>query len=230
MQATRDLPRGKPVRIDVSEGRVTGELVLPRNPRGLVIFAHGSGTSHHNHPRSQFVARGLEASDLATLSVELLTEEEAHIDRITTQLRLEMDLLESRIDSILGWVASDRRVASLKTGFYTVGMAAGAVMRAAAKSPEKFQAVVSRGGRPDLALGELREVTTPTMLIVGSRDLQTLELNRGALEKLAGPKRLEIVQGASSTFEEEGAIERVSVLANAWFKRYMSGQAVAKHD
>jgi hypothetical protein len=224
MQATRDLPRGKPVRIDVSEGRVTGELVLPRNPKGLVIFAHGSGTSHHNHPRSQFVARGLEAGDLATLAVELLTEEEAHIDRITTQLRLEMELLEGRIDAILDWVSRDRRVANLKSGFYTEGTAAGAIMRAAARLPEKFQAVVSRGGRPDLALGTLREVATPTMLIVASRDLQTLELNRGALEKLAGPKRLEIVQGASSTFDEEGAVERVSVLANAWFKRYMGVQ------
>ena len=224
MQPARDLPRGKQVRINVSEGRVTGELVIPRAPKGLVIFAHGSGTSHHNHPRSQYVARGLEASDLATLSVELLTEEEAHIDRITTQLRLEMDLLEERINAVLDWVSGDRRVASLKTGFYTEGTAAGAVMRAAAKTPEKFLAVVSRGGRPDLALGTLREVTTPTMLIVGIRDLQRLELNRSALEKLAGPKRLEIVQGASSTFEETGAVERVSVLANAWFKRYMVGQ------
>ncbi len=224
MQTVREVPRGKPVRIDVSEGRLVGELTLPRNPKGLVIFAHGSGVSHHNHPKSATVARNLEQNELATLAVELLTEEEAHIDRITTQLRLEMDMLAQRIGSILDWVAADKRTAQLKVGIVTTGTAAGAVMKALAQKPERAFAVVVRGGRPDLALGALREVTTPTMLIVGSRDLSTLELNRGALEKLNGPKRLEIVQGASQTFDEEGAIERVALLTNAWLKRYMQGK------
>jgi putative phosphoribosyl transferase len=154
----------------------------------------------------------------------LLTEEEAHIDRITTQLRLEKDMLAQRIGSILDWVAADKRTAQLKVGIVTTGTAAGAVMKALAEKPERAFAVVVRGGRPDLALGTLRQVTTPTMLIVGSRDLNTLELNRGALEKLAGPKRLEIVQGAGAAFEEEGSIERVALLANAWLKRYLQGK------
>ncbi|HSI03915.1 MAG TPA: hypothetical protein VLC93_05540 [Myxococcota bacterium] len=224
MQTVREAPRGKPVRIDVSEGRLVGELTLPRNPKGLVIFAHGSGVSHHNHPRSATVARSLEQNELGTLAVELLTEEEAHIDRITTQLRLETDMLAQRIGSILDWVAADKRTAQLKVGIVTTGTAAGAVMKALAEKPERAFAVVVRGGRPDLALGALRQVTTPTMLIVGSRDLSTLELNRGALEKLAGPKRLEIVQGAGVAFEEEGTIERVALLTNAWLKRYMQGK------
>lgn len=225
MQTVREVARGKPVRIDISEGRLVGELTLPRNPKGLVIFAHGSGVSHHNHPRSATVARSLEQNELATLSVELLTEEEAHIDRVTTQLRLEMDMLSERIGSILDWVASDKRTAQLKVGIVTEGTAAGAVMRALAEKPERAFAVVVRGGRPDLALGALQQVETPTMLIVGSRDLKTLELNRGAMEKLQGPKRLEIVQGAGPHFDEEGAVDRVALLTNAWLKRYINGRA-----
>lgn len=222
IQATRELPRGKPVRIDVDEGRLTGELVLPRSPKGLIIFTHGSGSSHHNHPRSQAVARTLEAGDIATLSMELLTEEEAHIDRITTQLRFEMDLLSARVKNIYEWTQQDRRLAGLKLGVYATQTAVGAVMLNAAENPDAFAAVVSRGGRPDLALSNLLKVDVPTMMIVGSRDLQTLELNRMALEKLGGPKRLEIVRGASATFEEQGAIERVSLLSNAWFRHYMN--------
>jgi putative phosphoribosyl transferase len=224
MQTVRDTPRGKPVRIDLAEGRLVGELTLPRNPKALVIVAHGSGVSHHNHPRSAAVARSLEANELATLQIELLTEEEAHIDRITTQLRFEMDMLAQRVDAILEWVANDRRVSELKVAILTTGTAAGAVMRSLAEKSDRAFAVVVRGGRPDLALGALRDVNTPTMLIVGSRDLQTLELNRGALEKLGGAKRLEIVQGAGPTFEEEGAVERVALLTNAWLKRYINGR------
>jgi pimeloyl-ACP methyl ester carboxylesterase len=170
------------------------------------------------------VARTLESQDLATLAVELLTEEEAHIDRITTQLRLEMDMLADRIIAILDWLARDRRTTNLNIGIVATGTASGAVMRALAEHPDRARVVVSRGGRPDLALSALRQVATPTMLIVGSRDLNTLELNRGALEKLAGPKRLEIVQGAGSTFEENGAVERVALLTSAWLKRYLGGQ------
>ena len=197
-----------------------GNLSLPENTRGLVLFAHGSGSSRHS-PRNQFVARVLQEAGLATLLIDLLMAPEEAEDRSTARIRFNIDLLGERVVEVTNWLIANPTTANLKIGYFGASTGAAAALVAAAEHPLAVGAVVSRGGRPDLAGSHLSRVETPTLLIVGSKDTQVLELNLMAFSLLRGEKLIEIVAGATHLFEERGALEQVAQLASRWFKRYL---------
>ena len=198
-----------------------GNLNIPENPRGVVLFAHGSGSSRHS-PRNQFVARVLHEAAFATLLIDLLTADEEEQDRLTGHLRFNIDLLSQRVVGATNWLTVNPATANLKIGYFGASTGAAAALVAAAEHPLTVGAVVSRGGRPDLAGSALTAVQAPTLLIVGSKDTQVIELNRMALSLLKGEKQIEIVPGATHLFEEPGALERVAQLASQWFTRYLA--------
>jgi putative phosphoribosyl transferase len=197
-----------------------GFLGVPRPARGLVIFAHGTGSSRFS-PRNRFVARAIRDAGLATLLFDLLTVEEERYDQLTSLLRFDMTLLSDRLLGAASWAAEQEETAGLAIGYFGASSGGGAALVAAARRPGVARAVVSRGGRPDLAGDALRQVHTPTLLVVGERDTEVLRYNEEALALLAGPKRLEVVPGASHLFEEPGAIETVAGLARDWFLRQL---------
>ncbi|MDQ7820343.1 MAG: dienelactone hydrolase family protein [Armatimonadota bacterium] len=209
------------VRVPVEGGALDGDLAIPAAARGVVAFAHGSGSSRHS-PRNRYVARRLQDAGLATLLIDLLTPEEEDVDRATAHLRFDIPLLGRRLLDIVRWVERDPQTAPLPLGLFGASTGAAAALRAAAERPDRVAAVVSRGGRPDLAADILPRVTAPTLLIVGGRDLPVLDLNRQALALLGGPARLEIVPGAGHLFEEPGALDRVAGLAAEWFLQHLS--------
>ncbi|MFL5656569.1 MAG: dienelactone hydrolase family protein [Ktedonobacteraceae bacterium] len=198
-----------------------GNLNIRENPRGVVLFAHGSGSSRHS-PRNQFVARVLHEAAFATLLIDLLTADEEEQDRLTGHLRFNIDLLSQRVVGATNWLTVNPATANLKIGYFGASTGAAAALVAAAEHPLTVGAVVSRGGRPDLAGSALTAVQAPTLLIVGSKDTQVIELNRMALSLLKGEKQIEIVPGATHLFEEPGALERVAQLASQWFTRYLA--------
>ena len=198
-----------------------GNLNIPENPRGVVLFAHGSGSSRHS-PRNQFVAQVLHEAGFATLLIDLLTADEEEQDRLTGHLRFNIDLLSQRVVGATNWLTVNPATANLKIGYFGASTGAAAALVAAAEHPLTVGAVVSRGGRPDLAGSALTAVQAPTLLIVGSKDTQVIELNRMALSLLKGEKQIEIVPGATHLFEEPGALERVAQLASQWFTRYLA--------
>ena len=198
-----------------------GNLNIPENPRGVVLFAHGSGSSRHS-PRNQFVARVLHEAGFATLLIDLLTADEEEQDRLTGHLRFNIDLLSQRVVGATNWLTVNPATANLKIGYFGASTGAAAALVAAAEHHLTVGAVVSRGGRPDLAGSALTAVQAPTLLIVGSKDTQVIELNRMALSLLKGEKQIEIVPGATHLFEEPGALERVAHLASQWFTRYLA--------
>ncbi|MDQ7828633.1 MAG: dienelactone hydrolase family protein [Armatimonadota bacterium] len=210
--------------VTLPAGGVTlaGDLALPEDPKGVVLFVHGSGSSRHS-PRNRFVAERLQAVGLATLLFDLLTEEEEAVDLRTAHLRFDIDLLTRRVLDALAWAGRQPETGPLRVGLFGASTGAAAALVAAAERPGAVAAVVSRGGRPDLA-GEavLRRVRAPTLLIVGERDAPVLALNREALAILGGEKALEIVPGATHLFEEPGALEEVARLAADWFVRHLS--------
>jgi pimeloyl-ACP methyl ester carboxylesterase len=203
-------------------------LAVPPDAIGVVVFAHGSGSGRFS-PRNQAVARVLFDAGLGTLLLDLLTEAEEAEDRVTRQIRFDVGLLGSRVVEAIDWLASDAvvgdvpaRLRDLPVGCFGASTGAAAALIAAAERSDRVGAVVSRGGRPDLAGEALERVTAPTLLIVGSRDPQVLELNRLAMGRLGGESRLEIVPGAGHLFEEPGALERVAELSRDWFVRHLS--------
>lgn len=198
------------------------DLVVPEHARGLVLFAHGSGSSRRS-VRNRWVARSLQQHGLATLLFDLLTEAQAQDRRKV----FDIALLGQRVTEAMQWVAQRPDLAHLKLGLFGASTGAAAALVAAAQNPQRTSAVVSRGGRPDLALAVLAQVQAPTLLIVGGLDTEVLTLNRQALRALSGEKRLEVVPGATHLFEEPGALESVAVLAADWFKRHLrdAGQA-----
>ncbi len=198
-----------------------GNLSLPENARGLVLFAHGSGSSRHS-PRNQFVARVLQEAGLATLLIDLLTAPEEAEDRSTARIRFNIDLLGKRVVEVTNWLIANPTTANLKIGYFGASTGAAAATRAAAERPLAVGAVVSRGGRPDLASSALPQVQAPTLLLVGSKDTQVIELNRMAFTLLRCEKRLEIIPGASHLFEEPGTLEQVAQLASQWFSHYLT--------
>ena len=198
-----------------------GNLNIPENPRGVVLFAHGSGSSRHS-PRNQFVAQVLHKAGFATLLIDLLTAGEEEQDWQTGHLRFNIDLLSQRVEGATNWLSVNPATANLKIGYFGASTGAAAALVAAAEHPLTVGAVVSRGGRPDLAGSALTAVQAPTLLIVGSKDTQVIELNRMALSLLKGEKQIEIVPGATHLFEEPGALERVAQLASQWFTRYLA--------
>ena len=214
---------GSPRAVRVSVGSVSleGDLTVPGEARGAVIFAHGSGSSRHS-PRNRFVAGRLQAAGLATLLIDLLTAEEEAAEAYTRHLRFDIGLLAGRLLGATDWLASAPETTRLAIGYFGASTGAGAALVAASGRPEGVGAVVSRGGRPDLAGDALPRVRAPTLLIVGGDDVPVIGLNRIALERIgAAAKDLVIVPGASHLFEEPGALEEVARLAADWFARYL---------
>ena len=207
--------------VPVDGVRLAGDLSIPDQAIGVVLFAHGSGSSRHS-PRNRFVARVLQEAQLATLLIDLLTEAEEAVDTRTAHLRFDIALLASRLASVTDWLRRDPATASLALGYFGASTGAGAALVAAAARPADVGAIVSRGGRPDLAGDALERVRAPTLLIVGGNDPLVLDLNRQALARLPGTKRLVVVPGATHLFEEPGALEQVAALARDWFVRYLA--------
>jgi putative phosphoribosyl transferase len=216
-------PVVSPVRIPSRAALLEGELRVPADARGLVAFAHGSGSSRHS-PRNALVARALEGAGLATLLFDLLTAEEGELDDRTRHLRFDIDLLAQRLSDALLFAERRPEVRGLAMGLFGASTGAAAALVAAASLGDRIGAVVSRGGRPDLAGEALARVRAPTLLIVGGLDVHVLELNRHALEQVRAERRLEVVPGAGHLFEEPGALERVADLAAAWFVRHLGAK------
>ena len=205
---------------------LAGELVLPDSPRGLVVFAHGSGSSRHS-PRNRFVASVLQDGSLGTLLMDLLTPAEEQIDSRTAELRFNIDLLAERVTAAVDWVRTQAATQPLGLGLFGASTGAAAALVAAALRPGEVSAVVSRGGRPDLAGAALPKVRAATLLIVGGNDVQVLELNRAALQELRAEKDLVVVPGATHLFEEPGALGEVSRLARQWFEAHPGRQNIS---
>jgi dienelactone hydrolase len=197
-----------------------GNLAIPPRASGVVMFAHGSGSSRHS-PRNRAVARALNDGGLATLLVDLLTPGEESVDEQTGHLRFDIDLLADRLVEAADWLTANEETRSLPIGLFGASTGGGAALVAAAQRPNTVRAVVSRGGRPDLAGPALSRVRVPTLLIVGGRDHVVIDLNREAFARLRCEKKLEIVPGATHLFEEPGALEEVARLARDWFRRYL---------
>jgi putative phosphoribosyl transferase len=208
------------VRLRAGTAELVGDLVVPAGAAGVVLFAHGSGSSRHS-PRNRLVAGALRRVGLATLLLDLLTLAEEERDRVTAELRFDVALLAERLIAATDLLLAEPATASLPVGLFGASTGAGAALITAAERPETVAAVVSRGGRPDLAGDHLGRVRAPTLLIVGGRDQLVLELNRQALARLAAPSRLEVVPGATHLFEEPGALEQVARLATAWFTEHL---------
>lgn len=208
------------VRVNAGNASLEGNLALPPNARGVVLFAHGSGSSRHS-PRNRYVASVLQAAGLGTLLIDLLTREEEAIDLEDAHLRFDIRLLSERLVGAVEWLAENPDTGQLKIGCFGASTGAAAALVAAAQRPAKVAAVVSRGGRPDLAGAALPRVQSPTLFIVGGNDPIVLELNREALAQLPAVKQLEIVPRATHLFEEPGALEEVANLATNWFQQYL---------
>lgn len=191
-------------------------LALPTRAPGVVVFAHGSGSGRHS-PRNRLVAAALQRRGLATLLVDLLTATEAEVDTRTGELRFDIAFLARRVTAALDWVRAEAATTGLEVGLFGASTGAAAALVTAAERPQDVAAVVSRGGRPDLAGDRLEAVRAPTLLIVGGADEEVLRLNEDALARLRGERRLEVVPGAGHLFEEPGALERVAELAGDWF-------------
>jgi putative phosphoribosyl transferase len=209
------------VRLAIGRLALEGDLRLPETASGVVVFAHGSGSSRFS-PRNRFVASVLEQAGLATLLMDLLTRDEEAIDEQTAHLRFDIGLLAQRLVAATDWLGQQPDTRHLPIGYFGASTGAGAALVAAAERPAVIRAIVSRGGRPDLAGSALARVRAPTLLIVGGRDEVVIELNRAAFELLPVEKRLEIVPGATHLFEEPGTLEVVARLARDWFVRHLS--------
>jgi dienelactone hydrolase len=216
--------RGTITEIQIPAGRVTleGELSIPHDAKGLVLFAHGSGSSRHS-PRNQFVAGVLQDAGIGTLLFDLLTNEEEQEDYYTGHLRFDIDLLARRLIHGTRAMQQEPEAQRLKLGFFGSSTGGGAALVAAAELGDTVGAVVSRGGRPDLAGQALRKVIAPTLLIVGGEDHLVIELNEQALRALQCKKALRIVAGATHLFEEPGTLDSVAHLAAEWFVEHLSG-------
>ena len=207
------------VRLDAADAVLAGDLTVPADASGVVVFAHGSGSSRHS-PRNRAVAGALQQAELATLLMDLLTGEEEAADARTGHLRFDIALLARRLLGAARWLSAQPATGDLPWGCFGASTGGGAALVAAAERPRGLRAVVSRGGRPDLAGEALARVETPTLLIVGGDDRVVLDLNRRALAEITAEKRLEVVAGATHLFEEAGALDRVAALAADWFSRH----------
>ncbi len=209
------------IQISIGKIKLEGELIIPKDAKGIVLFAHGSGSSRFS-PRNQFVAKFLREKQLGTLLIDLLTAEEDKIDQITREIRFNIDLLAERLIGITYWFLQEERTKDLSIGYFGSSTGAAAALIAAAKMGDAISAVVSRGGRPDLAAHYLSQVKAPSLLIVGGADTIVIGLNQNAYDLLSCEKKLEIVARATHLFEEPGALEKVADLASQWFVKYLS--------
>lgn len=211
------------IQVPLGKGQAAleGDLTVPDGAQGVVLFAHGSGSSRHS-PRNQYVATELNRARLATLLLDLLNAEEESFDAYNRHLRFNIPILADRLSRATGFMALHTATRNLPIGYFGASTGAAAALVAAA-TPSGIRAIVSRGGRPDLAGNALRRVTTPTLLIVGGDDTPVIPLNEQALERIGtAEKRLEIVPGASHLFEEPGTLEQVARLATDWFTHYLT--------
>jgi putative phosphoribosyl transferase len=209
------------VLIDVDGARLEGKLALPKGARGLVLFAHGSGSSRHS-PRNRHVAQIFQSQGIGTLLFDLLTSNEEPVDRYTGELRFDVPFLAKRLIGATRWIRNTANINDLKLGYFGASTGAAAALVAAAELPDAISAVVSRGGRPDLALGALGSVCAPTLLIVGGDDKPVISMNREALTELRCEKKLVIIPRATHLFEEPGALEQVARVAAEWFIRHFT--------
>jgi dienelactone hydrolase len=219
--ATSAVYKSKSVTIKVANAVIHGDLVVPENATGIVLFAHGSGSSRFS-TRNRYVASVLQESGLATLLFDLLSSEEEAVDELTRALRFDIDLLTRRLVLATDWVINNDQVGKLNLGYFGSSTGAAAAIKAAVVRSNAVAAVVSRGGRPDLAGSDLSELQAPTLLIVGGWDHQVIELNEEAFKKMKCEKKLEIVAGATHLFEERGKLEVVAQLASSWFTRFLA--------
>jgi len=219
-------PRIIDVMVDVGEGTsINGTLYIPENAKGIVVFAHGSGSSRFS-PRNRFVAETLQQGGLATLLIDLLTPEEEQVDLQTRHLRFDIGLLTKRICGATKWLKENDQTSKLPVAYFGASTGAAAALSAADQIGEDIYAVVSRGGRPDLAEASLAEVKSPTLLIVGGDDPVVIELNEMALTRLNCEKELVIIPGATHLFEEPGKLEAVAEIARKWFVCYFEREDV----
>lgn len=216
----------RPVEVSLGSIVLHGDVSLPAQAAGAVIFAHGSGSSRHS-PRNRYVARRLREAGLATLLFDLLTAEEDEEDRVTARLRFDIPLLAARLADVTAWFLRQPGSAHVGIGYFGASTGAAAALIAAAQEPERVRTVVSRGGRPDLAGAALDGVQAPVLLIVGGADTAVLDLNRAAQARLRAEHRLEIIPGATHLFEESGALAEVARLAADWFVRHAGKERAA---
>jgi putative phosphoribosyl transferase len=209
------------VGIPAGNVQLEGELIIPVGANGIVLFAHGSGSSRHS-PRNQYVARVIRGGGIGTLLFDLLTREEESVDIYTRHLRFDIRLLAQRLTEAVQWLKRESDASHLRVGFFGSSTGGGAALVAAAELGAEAGAVVSRGGRPDLAGDFLPRVTAPTLLIVGERDEPVIEMNEDAFAKLNCEKQLKIVPQATHLFEEPGTLEEVARLATDWFRRHLA--------
>ena len=207
------------IRIDAAGVRLEGNLLVPQGATGLVLFAHGSGSSRFSS-RNRAVAEALRARGLGTLLIDLLTHDEELVDTRTAHLRFDIELLADRLVGTAEWLARERP--KLRVGVFGASTGGAAALETAARLPDRILAVVSRGGRPDLAGESLPHVTAPTLLIVGGDDVPVIAMNREAYDRMTCERQMEIIPGATHLFEEPGALEQVARLAGDWFLRYLS--------
>ena len=212
------------VSVDAGGTMLEAGIAIPERCPGVVVFAHGSGSSRHS-PRNRQVAARLRQEGLGTLLLDLLTAEEDQVDRVTREHRFDIDLLAGRLAGAMTWLGARRETASLPVGLFGASTGAAAALVAASGRADRVGAVVSRGGRPDLAGPRLADVAAPTLLIVGGADMQVLDLNRRAQRQMRCDVTLEVVPGASHLFEEPGALETVGDLAARWFARHLGRSA-----
>lgn len=212
------------VHIPIGDITLEGNLEIPQNAEGIVLFVHGSGSSRFS-PRNRFVAETIMQGGFATLLVDLLTEEEERVDVITRHLRFNINLLTDRLIGMIHWLEKNDTTRSLNIGLFGSSTGAAASLVAASLLPEAVDAVVSRGGRPDLADLALRRVGAPTLLIVGGDDTVVIDLNRQAQAQMQAVTKLEVIPGATHLFEEPGALEEVSRLAREWFAKYLKSES-----
>jgi putative phosphoribosyl transferase len=219
---TPHVPAEQIVKVQAGAVSLDANLWAPEAARGIVVFAHGSGSSRYS-PRNRFVASALHQKGLATLLFDLLTAEEGLIDERTARMRFDIQLLARRLQETIDWLTTQEQAARLSIGLFGASTGGAAALAAAAERPDLVRAVVSRGGRPDLARGALARVHAPTLLIVGEEDRQVIAMNREAMAQMrATQPRLEIVAGATHLFEEPGALEEVASLAGRWFEKHLA--------
>ena len=204
------------VEVQLKELTLAGDLTLPEGAGGVVAFAHGSGSSRRS-PRNRYVAGVFNEAGLGTLLFDLLTEQEEAVDAVTLHLRFDIPLLAGRLTETIDWMREQQQTSDLPIGLFGASTGAAAALIAAARRPDIVRAVVSRGGRPDLAADTLPSVHAPTLLIVGSLDTAVIQMNEDAAARLTCEKQIEIVPGATHLFEEPGTLERVAELASDWF-------------
>jgi pimeloyl-ACP methyl ester carboxylesterase len=216
-------PKTNDVAVQAAGAALEGTLTLPHQAAGIVVFAHGSGSSRLS-PRNQYVSGFLNEGGLGTLLFDLLTAEEHEVDELTRELRFDIELLSRRLVAAVDWLAGRAETRDLPVGLFGASTGAAAALVAAAERPDEVAAVVSRGGRPDLAIPVLARVRAPTLLIVGGLDGPVIGMNREAGARLRAEHRIEIVPGATHLFEEPGKLEEVARLARDWFQRHLAAE------